>query len=62
MTLLNQIAIDVLIVGVICNIYGCNVSIQINFGFEIENCFYCHNKKQKRQKISFVGKSIFKDK
>ena len=34
-----QIVIDVLMFGVIFNIYGCKMGVRINFGWEIEIYF-----------------------
>ena len=44
--------------GIICNNYGCNGSIQINFGCEIEIIFAVI-KKQKNQFFQFPEKICY---
>ena len=51
-----QIAIDVLMVGIICNIYVCNVTIQNKFVWEIEIYFVV---KKKNKNFSISGKNMF---
>ena len=57
MVLWYQIVIDVLMVGIIFNIYGCYVSVQNKFGWELEN-YFC----PKKIEIYFYEKLYFDDK